>query len=73
MMLPFVSRKKYDDVVFKLECLLCEATGNRLSKHTYSVQTMLRAVLDYQVESCVDAAKRAIEDYKKKHESEVGE
>ena len=70
MMFPFVSRKKYDELAFKLECVLCEATGNRLSKHTYSVQTMLRAVLDHQIESCDEAAENAVEYYKKKMEGE---
>ena len=45
MELPFVSRKKYDEVVYKLECLLCHATG-MLSKHTYDLDTMERAVTD---------------------------
>lgn len=42
----FVSKKKYDEVVYKLESLLCYATGSRLSKHTYKLRVMQEAVLD---------------------------
>jgi len=52
---PFVSRKKYNDVVYKLECLLVEATGNLLSKHTYTLDTMLTAANDYK-NKCIDMA-----------------
>ena len=36
-----------DELIYKLECLLCHATGNRLSKHTYDLRTMESAVTDY--------------------------
>ena len=55
MMLPFVSRKKYEEVIYKLECLLCHATGGRLSKHTYPLRTMEMAVTDY-IEKCCEEA-----------------
>lgn len=61
MELPFVSKRKYDEVVLKLECLLCHATGGKLSKHTYTLQKMEYAVTDYIQERCDEA----IEDYKK--------
>lgn len=54
MELPFVSRKKYDELVYKLECLLCHATGGRLSKHTYPLETMENAVTDYMYRRCED-------------------
>jgi hypothetical protein len=38
------------DLEYRLSCLLCEATGGRLSKEYYPVQTMLTAVIDYQNE-----------------------
>lgn len=60
MEFPFVSKRKYDEVVCKLECLLCYATGGRLSKHTYTLQQMEYAVTEYIHERCNDA----IEDYK---------
>lgn len=47
MKLPFVSRKKYDAVVYKLECLLCHATGGRYSKSSYSLADMCKMVTDY--------------------------
>ena len=59
MEIPFVSKKKYDEVVYKLECLLCHATGGRLSKHTYTLQTMEYAVTDYIQECCDDAEENA--------------
>lgn len=46
---------KYRDVVYKLECLLCYATGNRYSKSEYSLQDMERMVDDY-VQQLIDEA-----------------
>jgi hypothetical protein len=45
--LPFVSRKKYNELVYKLECLLCHATGGRYSKATYSLKDMCKMVDEY--------------------------
>ena len=53
MELPFVSRKKYNELIHKLECLLCHATGNLLSKHTYDLRTMENAVTDH-INECYD-------------------
>ena len=62
MRLPFVSRKTfdeaihmYDEVVYKLECLLCHATGGRYSKAGYQLSDMERMVTDY-IESCIEEA-----------------
>ena len=52
MQLPFVSRKKYDELVYKLECLLCHATGGRYSKATYNIEDMCRMVNDY-IDRCI--------------------
>lgn len=72
MKLPFVSRKKYDklmgdyeEVVYKLECLLCHATGNRLSKHTYSLSVMERAVCDHITDVCDEVLQNFIDDKRK--------
>lgn len=54
MRFPFVRRKKYDELVYKLECLLCHATGGRLSKHTYTLQVMENAVTDYSEEAVLE-------------------
>lgn len=51
--LPFVSRKKYNDVVYKLECLLCHATGGKYSKAGYPLKDMELMVNDY-IERCVE-------------------
>lgn len=42
-----VPRAKYEKLIYKLECLLCHATGNKLSKHTYDLRTMESVVTDY--------------------------
>ena len=75
MKLPFVSRKKYDklmddyeEAVYKLECLLCHATGNRLSKHTYSLGVMMRAVCDHITDVCNEALQDFIDDKRKEDE-----
>lgn len=52
---PAASRE-VEQLIYKLECLLCHATGNRLSKHTYDLRTMESAVTDY-VERCCDEAR----------------
>lgn len=49
-----VSRVEFDELIYKLECLLCHATGGRLSKHTYDLQTMETIVTDYIDESYTD-------------------
>lgn len=62
MKLPFVSRKNYnklmddyEEAIYKLECLLCHATGNKFSKHTYSLSEMEMAVDDYIDDLCNEA------------------
>ena len=40
-------RTEVEELIYKLECLLCHATGSRLSKHTYDLRTMETAVTDY--------------------------
>ena len=60
MDLPFVRRKDYDEVVYKLECLLCHATGGKLSYHTYPLRTMEVNVDDYIQECCDEAVKEAL-------------
>lgn len=48
--------EEVEELIYKLECLLCHATGGRLSKHTYTLQTMESAVADYIQESCDEAS-----------------
>jgi hypothetical protein len=38
---------KAENLAYKLGCLLCHATGGRLSKHTYDLLTMEKVVTDY--------------------------
>ena len=75
MKLPFVSRKKYDklmsdyeEVVYKFECLLCHATGNRISKHTYNLSVMERAVCDHITDVCNETVQAALEESRKEDE-----
>ena len=55
MKFPFVSRKRYEELEYKLECLLCHATGNRLSKSNYTLKVMEDAVTEH-VYTIVDEA-----------------
>ncbi len=45
----------YDSIVYKLECLLCHATGNKFSKASYSLADMERMVTDHIEECCEEA------------------
>jgi len=42
----------FDDMEYRFSCLLCHATGGRLSKTNYTVQAMESAVTDYLNECC---------------------
>ena len=44
-----------DEIVNKLECLLCHATGGQYSKACYSLENMERMVTDYIEECCEEA------------------
>lgn len=63
-----------EKVRYKLECLLCHATGGKLSKSTYSLRTMEIAVTDFMqeideevvVEATVNAVKEFAERLKTK-------
>lgn len=67
--LPFVSGrkyndlvKKYEDVVYKLECLLVQATGNKLSKPTYALNVMLSESIRHTEELIDEAVEKALEE-----------
>lgn len=53
MELPFVSRKKYNELEYKLECLLCHATGGRYSKAGYSLANMCKMVNEH-IDRCIE-------------------
>lgn len=55
MRLPWVRRKDYEELVYKLECLLCHATGGKLSKASYPLKVMEAAVTAY-IQDCYDEA-----------------
>lgn len=64
MQFPWVSRKKYDEVVYKLECLLCHATGSRFSKSSYPLWIMETLVTDYIQECCDEAVEESLSERK---------
>lgn len=53
--LPFVTRKKYNELEEKLECLLCHATGGRYSKSGYTLQDMCKMVNEH-IDRCIEDA-----------------
>jgi len=52
-----------NELTEKLECLLCHATGSKLSKSTYSLRTMESAVNDEVQECCEEARAEAIKEF----------
>lgn len=48
-------KSEVEELTYKLECLLCHATGGKLSKSTYPLKTMEVAVTDY-IQECYDEA-----------------
>ena len=54
-----VPREALDRLTHKLECLLCYATGGKLSKSTYSLRTMESVVSDYIQETYDEACNEA--------------
>lgn len=59
--MPADAASEVEELIYKLECLLCHATGGKLSKHTYDLRTMESAVTDY-VEKCCDEAHADLQD-----------
>lgn len=53
--------KNYEELIYKTECLLCHATGNKFSKHTYTTQEMISFVDDYIQDCCDEAVEEAKE------------
>ena len=67
--LPFVSGRKYnnllkdyEDVVYKLEVLLVQSTGNMLSKSTYPLDVMLAESMRHTEELVDEAVERALKE-----------
>lgn len=67
--LPFVSGRKYnnllkdyEDVVYKLEALLVQATGNLLSKSTYPLEVMLSESIRHTEELVDEAVERVLKE-----------
>ena len=67
--LPFVSGRKYnnllkdyEDVVYELEVLLVQATGNLLSKSTYPIDVMLAESMRHTEELVDEAVERALKE-----------
>lgn len=77
--LALINRQKaeIEELAYKLECLLCHATGGKLSKHTYPLDTMERYVNDTIQEYCEEAIEEAKTEARKEFaerlEKELGE
>lgn len=52
-----------EKLTYKFECLLCHATGSKLSKSTYSLRTMEIAVNDEVQQCCEEAKSEAIKEF----------
>lgn len=51
---PFISRKKYENTVYKLNSVLCYATGGKYSKGTeYCVNSMYDMIDEY-IDNCIE-------------------
>ena len=59
--------KDCEELIYKIEYILCHATGNKFSKYTYAIQDMLSFVDDY-IQDCCD---EAVEDAKVNIKSEA--
>ena len=59
-----------DQLIYKLECLLCHSTGGKLSKYTYSLETMYSAVDDEVQDCCEEIRAEAIKEFAEKLKAE---
>lgn len=57
-------KKEYEKLEYKFSCVLCHATGSRLSYTSYDKETMYRMIDEHIQEMC----DYAIEDYKECNE-----
>ena len=60
-----------EELVHKLECLLCHSTGGKLSKHTYPLDAMERCVNDTIQEYCEEAQAEARKEFAEKLIKEI--
>lgn len=65
--------KDCEDIIYKLEYLLSNATGNKFSKHTYPISDMVSYVNDYIQDCCNEAVEEAKEAIKSKAIKEFSE
>ena len=63
--LDLINRQKaeIEELIEKLECLLCHSTDGRLSKHTYSLKTMELEVTDTMNRNYNDGYDEAIKEF----------
>ncbi len=64
------AKKELEETQEKLECLLCHATGSKLSKSTYPLGTMESAVTDYIEDCCNEAEAEAVKEFAERFENE---
>ena len=56
-------KANYEELAYKLECLLCTATGGKLSKHTYPLEVMESYVNDTIQDYCEEAEAEAYKEF----------
>ena len=56
-------KAEIEELIEKLECLLCHSTDGRLSKHTYSLKTMELEVTDTMNRNYNDGYDEAIKEF----------
>ena len=56
-------QEECDELAYKLGCLLCHATGGKLSKHTYPLAVMESYVNDTIQDYCEEATEEAYTDF----------
>ena len=71
--LDFINRQKaeIEELVHKLECLLCHATGGKLSKHTYPLDIMYSFVNDEIQDYCEEAQSEAVKEFAERLKKEI--
>ena len=64
-------KAEIDELIHKLECLLCHATDGKLSKHTYDLKTMEVNVTDCFNESYNDGYNEAIKEFAERLKNKI--
>lgn len=58
-----LQQAEIEELAYKLDCLLCHATGGKLSKHTYPLEIMESYVNDTIQDYCEEAQAEAVKEF----------